>query len=146
MQFAGESTLCRDIPVKPSSSFGKSASSNSAEASRRSSSSAGPSVAAGVLSITGNASSNPTVSQSHPPTLSCRRLSCPSSCEAVVRSSSFYGPATGREFLFRSMPWLRSINILQRDTTVKDNIRGKRMRAGWDDVVLDRIYAGLNGS
>lgn len=39
-----------------------------------------------------------------------------------------------------------ALNILQRDTTVKDNIRGKRMRAGWDDAVLDRIYAGLNGS
>ncbi len=39
-----------------------------------------------------------------------------------------------------------TLNILQRDTTVKDNIRGKRMRAGWDDAVLDRIYAGFNGS
>ena len=39
-----------------------------------------------------------------------------------------------------------ALNILQRDTTVKDNIRGKRMRAGWDDAVLDGIYAGFNGS
>ena len=39
-----------------------------------------------------------------------------------------------------------ALNILQRDTTVKDNIRGKRMRAGWDDAVLDRIYAGFNGN
>jgi predicted transposase YbfD/YdcC len=38
-----------------------------------------------------------------------------------------------------------ALNILQRDTTVKDNIRGKRMRAGWDDAVLDGIYAGFNG-
>ncbi|TWU47143.1 ISAs1 family transposase [Rubripirellula reticaptiva] len=37
-----------------------------------------------------------------------------------------------------------ALNILQRDTTVKDNIRGKRMRAGWDDAVLDGIYAGFN--
>ena len=38
-----------------------------------------------------------------------------------------------------------SLNILQRDTTVKDNIRGKRLRAGWDDSVLDQIWAGFNG-
>jgi predicted transposase YbfD/YdcC len=28
-----------------------------------------------------------------------------------------------------------SLNILQRDTTVKDNIRGKRLRAGWDETI-----------
>ena len=39
-----------------------------------------------------------------------------------------------------------ALNILQRDTTVKDNIRGKRMRAGWDDAVLDGIYAGFSGT
>ena len=39
-----------------------------------------------------------------------------------------------------------ALNILQRDTTVKDNIRGKRVRAGWDDTVLDGIYAGFNGT
>lgn len=39
-----------------------------------------------------------------------------------------------------------ALNILQRDTTVKDNIRGKRIRAGWDDAVLDGIYAGFNGT
>ena len=39
-----------------------------------------------------------------------------------------------------------ALNILQRDTTVKDNIRGKRMRAGWDDAVLDRIYAAFSGN
>ena len=37
-----------------------------------------------------------------------------------------------------------ALNILQRDTTVKDNVRGKRMRAGWDDAVLDGIYAGFS--
>ena len=37
-----------------------------------------------------------------------------------------------------------ALNILQQDTTVKDNIRGKRMRAGWDDGVLDGIYAGFS--
>lgn len=38
-----------------------------------------------------------------------------------------------------------ALNILQQDTTVKDSIRGKRLRAGWDDTVLDNIYAGFNG-
>jgi len=38
-----------------------------------------------------------------------------------------------------------ALNILQQDITVKDNIRGKRMRAGWDDAVLDGIYAGFSG-
>lgn len=38
-----------------------------------------------------------------------------------------------------------ALNILQKDTTVKDSIRGKRLRAGWDDSVLDNIYAGFNG-
>jgi predicted transposase YbfD/YdcC len=37
-----------------------------------------------------------------------------------------------------------ALNILQQDTTVKDSIRGKRLRAGWDDSVLDAIYAGFN--
>lgn len=38
-----------------------------------------------------------------------------------------------------------ALNVLQRDTTLKDSIRGKRLRAGWDDSVLDAIYAGFNG-
>ena len=37
-----------------------------------------------------------------------------------------------------------ALNILQRDTTVKDSIRGKRLRAGWDDSVLDAFYAAFN--
>jgi predicted transposase YbfD/YdcC len=37
-----------------------------------------------------------------------------------------------------------ALNVLQKDTTVKDSIRGKRLRAGWDDNVLDAIYAGFN--
>ena len=36
-----------------------------------------------------------------------------------------------------------ALNILQQDTSVKDNIRGKRVRAGWDDRVLDGIYAAI---
>jgi len=36
-----------------------------------------------------------------------------------------------------------ALTILQRDTTIKENIRGKRLRAGWDDNVLDNIYAGF---
>jgi predicted transposase YbfD/YdcC len=37
-----------------------------------------------------------------------------------------------------------TLNILQRDKTVKDNIRGKRLRAGWDETVLDRIWAAFS--
>lgn len=39
-----------------------------------------------------------------------------------------------------------ALNILQRDTTLKDSIRGKRLQAGWDDTVLDHIYAGFHGT
>lgn len=37
-----------------------------------------------------------------------------------------------------------ALNILQRDTTIKENIRGKRLRAGWDETVLNAIYAGFS--
>lgn len=37
-----------------------------------------------------------------------------------------------------------ALNILQRDTTLKETIRGKRLLAGWSDAVLDKIYAGFN--
>ena len=37
-----------------------------------------------------------------------------------------------------------ALNILQRDTTIKENIRGKRLRAGWDQTVLDAIYTGFS--
>ncbi len=33
----------------------------------------------------------------------------------------------------------RSLNILQQDTSLKKNIRGKRLRAGWDETNLDGI-------
>ena len=36
-----------------------------------------------------------------------------------------------------------SLNILQLDTTVKDNIRGKRLRAGWDEQVLVGIWSAF---
>ena len=36
-----------------------------------------------------------------------------------------------------------ALTILQRDTTINENIRGKRLRAGWDESVLDDIYAGF---
>jgi predicted transposase YbfD/YdcC len=39
-----------------------------------------------------------------------------------------------------------ALNILQRDTTIKENIRGKRLRAGWDESVLDGIYTGFKGN
>ncbi|TWT82614.1 hypothetical protein CA13_40770 [Planctomycetes bacterium CA13] len=38
-----------------------------------------------------------------------------------------------------------ALNILHKDTTVKDNVRGKRLRAGWDDTVLDQIYSRFDG-
>ena len=37
-----------------------------------------------------------------------------------------------------------ALNILQLDTTVKDNIRGKRLRAGWDEKVLERIWSAFS--
>jgi predicted transposase YbfD/YdcC len=37
-----------------------------------------------------------------------------------------------------------ALNILQRDTSLRENIRGKRLRAGWDDSVLNAIYAGFS--
>jgi predicted transposase YbfD/YdcC len=37
-----------------------------------------------------------------------------------------------------------ALNILHQDTTLKENIRGKRLRAGWDEEVLDAIYAGFS--
>lgn len=39
-----------------------------------------------------------------------------------------------------------ALNILQQDTTQKDTIRGKRLSAGWDEAVLDRIYSGFLGA
>ena len=37
-----------------------------------------------------------------------------------------------------------ALNILQRDTSIQENIRGKRLRAGWDERVLNGIYAGFS--
>lgn len=39
-----------------------------------------------------------------------------------------------------------ALNVLQLDRTVKDNIRGKRLRAGWDDKVLERIWTCFSRS
>ena len=39
-----------------------------------------------------------------------------------------------------------ALNILQQDTTVKDSIRGKQLRAGWDETVLDEIYTGFHAT
>ena len=35
-----------------------------------------------------------------------------------------------------------ALNILQRDTTVKSSLRGKRLQAGWNNDVLEAILTG----
>jgi predicted transposase YbfD/YdcC len=37
-----------------------------------------------------------------------------------------------------------ALAILRKDTSVKDNLRGKRLRAGWDDEVLLKILTGFS--
>jgi predicted transposase YbfD/YdcC len=37
-----------------------------------------------------------------------------------------------------------ALSLLQQDTTLKDNIRGKRLRAGWDTDALEAILAGFS--
>lgn len=37
-----------------------------------------------------------------------------------------------------------ALAILRKDTAVKDNLRGKRLRAGWDDEVLLKILTGFS--
>ena len=36
-----------------------------------------------------------------------------------------------------------SLSILQQDTTMKDSIRGKRIRCGWESTALDTLIAGI---
>ncbi len=37
------------------------------------------------------------------------------------------------------------LSMLQRDTSIKDSLRGKRLRAGWDEEVLLTILTGFSG-
>jgi predicted transposase YbfD/YdcC len=37
-----------------------------------------------------------------------------------------------------------ALNVLQQDTTLKESIRGKRLRAGWDENTLNAIYTGFS--
>jgi predicted transposase YbfD/YdcC len=37
------------------------------------------------------------------------------------------------------------LSILKRDTSLKDSLRGKRLRAGWDEEVLLKILTGFSG-
>jgi predicted transposase YbfD/YdcC len=37
-----------------------------------------------------------------------------------------------------------AVTLLQQDTTLKENIRGKRLRAGWNTAVLEGILAGFS--
>ena len=39
-----------------------------------------------------------------------------------------------------------ALTILKQDTTVKDNVRGKRLRAGWENAVLEGILTGFQGN
>jgi predicted transposase YbfD/YdcC len=39
-----------------------------------------------------------------------------------------------------------ALSILRKDTSVKDNLRGKRLRAGWDDEVLLKILTGISAN
>jgi predicted transposase YbfD/YdcC len=36
------------------------------------------------------------------------------------------------------------LSLLQRDTSMKDSLRGKRLRAGWDDAVLLKLLTGFS--
>jgi predicted transposase YbfD/YdcC len=38
------------------------------------------------------------------------------------------------------------LSILKRDTSLKDSLRGKRLRAGWDEEVLLNILTGFSGN
>src|SRR4051794_18345267 len=38
-----------------------------------------------------------------------------------------------------------ALSLLQRDRSLKDSIRGKRLRAGWDDEVLLTMLTGFSG-
>ncbi len=53
----------------------------------------------------------------------------------IVKDS---GPAVAA--IFRRM----SLNILQQDTSLKETIRGKRLRAGWDDTVRNAIFSRIS--
>jgi predicted transposase YbfD/YdcC len=37
-----------------------------------------------------------------------------------------------------------ALNILQRDTTLKSSLRGKRLQAGWNNDPLEAMLAGFN--
>ena len=39
-----------------------------------------------------------------------------------------------------------ALNILQKDTTIKDAIRGKRKRCGWDNTAIEKLLAGYSHS
>lgn len=39
-----------------------------------------------------------------------------------------------------------ALSILQRDTTVKSSIRGKRLQAGWNNGILEQILTGFQGN
>ena len=38
-----------------------------------------------------------------------------------------------------------ALAILRKDTSIKDSLRGKRLRAGWDEEVLLQLLTGFSG-
>ncbi|MEZ6148140.1 MAG: hypothetical protein R3B91_22445 [Planctomycetaceae bacterium] len=63
----------------------------------------------------------------------------------LARTPAASAPARPRKWLQpRSADFL--LNILQQDTSLKENIRGKRLRAGWDEAILDGIYTAFQAA
>jgi predicted transposase YbfD/YdcC len=60
-----------------------------------------------------------------------------------TEDSSRIRKGTGPEIssVFRRL----ALSILQQDTTVKDSIRGKRKRCGWDNGALEHLISRFNG-
>jgi len=39
-----------------------------------------------------------------------------------------------------------ALSILQQDTTMKDSIRGKRKRCGWDEAAFEKLLANFSSN
>ncbi|MEZ6053995.1 MAG: hypothetical protein R3C02_21800 [Planctomycetaceae bacterium] len=83
--------------------------------------------------------------------INCCRITGPSRAASTMSWMSFLqkdasrirtGSAPEVAAAFRRL----SLNILQQDTSLKESIRGKRLCAGWDEAVLDGIYAAFQAA